>query len=108
MMSTLPGLREVSGAMQGFGGGGILGSIIEKAFAKPVEQIGQGEVDKAAVRAAIDMAGIWLHLPSSQTNAVINAVFDDDMGVKRDINPLEPLGVGAGGNSAIEWIMQKN
>jgi hypothetical protein len=94
--------------MQGFGGGGILGSIIKKAFAKPVEQIGQGEADKAAVRSVIDMAGIWLHLPSAQTNAVINAVFDDDMSVKNDINPLEALGVGAGGNSVMEWLMQKH
>ena len=108
MMSTLPGLREVSGAMQGFGGGGILGSIIEKAFARPVEQISQGEADRAAVRAVIDMAGIWLHLPSSQTNAVIDAVFDDTIGVKRDISPAELLGVGAGDQSAIGWFMQRD
>ena len=108
MMSTLPGLREVSGAMQGFESGGILGSIISKAFAKPVNQLSQGEADKAAVKTMIDMAGIWLHLPSSQTNAVINAMFEDDMGLRDDINPIELLGVGAGGNSPIEWMMQKN
>ncbi len=106
MMSTVPGLREVSGGLQGFGSGGILGSTIDKAFVRPVTQISQGDFDKALAKSLVDMAGIWFHLPSSQTNTILNAVLDDDMGVKRDIDPLAVVGVGTGrGNSLADYFM---
>ena len=109
MMSTVPLLREVSGGLQGFGTGGILGSTIDKAIVRPVTQIKQGEADKALVKSLIDMSGIWLHLPSSQTNTIINTILDDDLSVKNDINTLEALGVGTGrGRSLADYFNEDN
>ena len=102
MMSTLPILREVSGGLQGFGPGGILGATLDKVVVKPFQQASQGEWDKAMVKALMDMSGILLHLPSSQTNAVIEAVFDDDMGIKREIPYGRAIGIGAGDQSLVE------
>jgi len=80
-MSTLPGFRELSGAMQGYGGGGVLGSSIE-VMARPFIQAGQGDYDKAAVKAFTDAAGITLHLPSAQIKNMIEGFFEADMSVK--------------------------
>lgn len=82
-MSTLPGFRELSGAMQGYGGGGVLGSSIE-VIARPFTQAGQGEVDKAAVKAFVDAAGVMLHLPSAQTKNIIEGIFEADMSARKD------------------------
>lgn len=109
MMSTVPLAREVSGAIQGFGSGGILGSSIDKAIVKPITQMSQGEYDQALVKSFIDAGGIWFKLPSSQTNAILQAVTDDDMGIKRDIDPFEVIGVGVGrGNSLADYFMEGN
>jgi hypothetical protein len=106
MMSTIPLAREISGGLQGYGSGGILGSTLDKAFIKPVTQAGQGELDKALVKSLVDMTGIWFHLPSSQTNTILNAVFEDDMDVKKEINPFAVVGVGTGrGNSLADYFM---
>lgn len=80
-MSTLPGFRELSGAMQGYGGGGVLGSSIE-VMARPFIQAGQGDYDKSAVKAFTDAAGITLHLPSAQIKNIIENMFEADMSVK--------------------------
>ena len=80
-MSTLPGFRELSGAMQGYGGGGVLGSSIE-VMARPFIQAGQGDYDKAAVKAFTDAGGITLHLPSAQIKNMIEGFFEADMSVK--------------------------
>lgn len=82
-MSTLPGFRELSGAMQGYGGGGVLGSSVE-VIARPFTQAGQGEVDKAAVKAFVDAAGVMLHLPSAQTKNIIEGIFEADMSARKD------------------------
>lgn len=106
MMSTVPLAREISGGLQGFGAGGILGSTLDKAFIKPVNQMSQGEYDKALVKSLVDMGGIWMHLPSSQTNTILNAVFDDDMAVNSEIDPFAVMGVGTGrGNSLADYFM---
>ncbi len=101
IMSTIPLAREVSGGLQGFGSGGILGSTLDKAFIKPVVQASQGEFDKALVKSLVDMTGIWFHLPSSQTNTILNAVFDDDMDVNKEIDLPAIVGVGTGRGSTI-------
>lgn len=112
MMSTQPGLREVSGGMQGFGTGGILGSIIEKAVTKPMGQAAQGEIDRSLVTSMIDAAGIWFHLPSAQTNAIIRGFFDENMAPDERPNVLRAVGVGSGEQPAfkplIEMIMGQN
>lgn len=100
MMSSLPLLRELSGATQGFSGGGVFGSSIE-VLARPMVQAMQGDFDKALVTSTTDATGVLLHLPSSQTKAAINAIFDADMGVKRDINPLAVIGLDSGQGRSI-------
>ena len=87
-MSTLPVMRELSGALSGFGGGGIFGSGIE-TIARPLIQALQGEADKALVTSTVNFLGVMLHLPASQANVLINGLFEDDMGLKRDIEPLD-------------------
>lgn len=94
-MATLPGLRELGGATQGFSGGGALGSSMEIA-ARFLHQLGQGEVDKAAVKSTIDVIGITLGLPSSQTNRLIEGILDDDLSMRSDPNYLRVLGIGGG------------
>ena len=94
-MSTLPGFRELSGAMQGYGGGGVFGSSIE-VIARPFIQAGQGEADKSAVKAFVDAAGITLHLPSAQIKSVIEGIFEADMSMRQE--PLIGTAIlGAGG-----------
>ncbi len=108
VMSTVPGLREVSSGLQDFGTGGILGSMLEGAFVRPVVQAKQGELDRAAVKAAINAGGIWLHLPAAQTNAIVNGVFEDDMRVRRDPDVAAMLGIGGEDrNSLIEFLMER-
>ena len=102
--STLPFFRELSGSMQGFGGGGIYGATVE-ALARPAIQIGQGEADKALVNSMTDFLGVTMHLPSSQTKAVVNTFFEDDLSLKNDPNPLGALGVGAGGRSLADILL---
>lgn len=103
-MSTLPFMREVSGAMQGFNGGGIFGSTVE-ALVKPMIQAEQGEADKAFVKSVLDAGGIMLHLPASQTKSVVDAFFDTDMSLRDDPNPLQALGLGGGRGRSLADIM---
>lgn len=103
-MSTLPYLREVGGALDGFGGGGIYGATTE-AIARPFIQAAQGEADKAFVRSLVDAGGMLLHLPSSQTNAAIGALLEDDLTLKRDVGPLQVLGLNREGGRSIADLL---
>ena len=104
MASTLPLARELSGAVQGFNGGGIFGSAVE-VIAKPMIQASQGDVDKALVKSLVDAGGVMLHLPASQSKAVIDTMFEDDMSLSNDISPMRALGLGGGKGRSIADIM---
>lgn len=88
MLGTLPGLREASSAMAGFGGGGVIGSAIE-GVTRPAAQIAQGEMDKAAVKAGVNAAGILFHLPASQTNLFIDAMLDERLEPRDGMLPID-------------------
>lgn len=103
-LSTLPLLREVSGAAQGFSGGGIFGSSIE-TLVRPFTQAKQGEFDKPLVKAFVDAGGVLLHLPSSQTKAVIDGIFDADMSVKDELSPGRMMGLGGGKGRSLADIL---
>lgn len=89
-MATLPGTREISSALSGFGGGGILGSAFE-GVASPVTQAAQGEFDKALVKSVVGFGGVVFHLPSSQMNVALDALFDERLEVRDDTLPIEYL-----------------
>lgn len=82
LMGTMVGLREVTGAMQYAVGtkqfdmayGGPAGLRFIQELDKLGKQIGQGELDRALVRAGINVAGVVLHLPSGQVNKTIDGV----------------------------------
>lgn len=82
-MSTVPLFREFAGTLQGYGGGGVIGSAIE-TLSRPFVQAGQGEYDKSAVKAFMDAGGVLLHLPSAQTKMVVDGLFEQDMSLRSD------------------------
>lgn len=72
LMGTLLGVRELSGAVQGyFGYEGPAGARAFATAARLVKQVEQGEADAAFWRALNDLAGIIFHYPSGQTRRTI-------------------------------------
>lgn len=86
VMQTLPGLRDLASAAQGFNGGGAYGSVMD-TLAKPVIQAGQGELDRAFVKSIVDVTGMTLMLPSVQVNRFIDATWRANDG--EDVSPAE-------------------
>lgn len=74
--SGIPLLREVPGAMYG-GGNTPIGALAHDMFDLYI-QIGQGEMDDTLRRKAVNVGGMLLHLPSSQTNRLIDALESED------------------------------
>ncbi len=74
--SGIPLLREGPGAMYG-GGNTPIGALAHDMFDLYV-QIGQGEMDDTLRRKAVNVGGLLLHLPSSQTNRFIDALESTD------------------------------
>jgi hypothetical protein len=74
-MGTLMGLRELSGAVQGFYGyEGPAGARIFAQASKLIKQTSQGEGDAAFWRALNDTAGIVFHYPSGQVKRTIEGI----------------------------------
>lgn len=93
-MSTIPFVRDVGSVLTGFGGGGAYGAITEE-LAKPLIQIGQGEVDKALVKSVISATGLFTGAPSGQINRAVDAGWRQAEG--EDVSPAEYL-LGRMGN----------
>lgn len=82
MMGTMIGMREATAAAQKAAGieqyqmsyGGPAGLRFFQELDKLGAQVGQGEVDRALVRSAINVGGIALHLPSTQVNRTIDGI----------------------------------
>lgn len=82
MMNMMVGLREAVGAAQYMTGtkqfdsayGGPAGLRFFQELDKLGKQIGQGEIDRAFTRSAINVLGITAHLPSAQMNRTIDGV----------------------------------
>lgn len=87
MFGTLPVVRDAASAYQGFDAGAY-GSILT-TFTRPLEQIEQGEVDKALVRSLTNAAGVVYGLPSTQVNRAIDAWWRLEEG--EDVAPIEVL-----------------
>lgn len=74
LLSGVPYLREVTAAAEGFPTGGAVGSFVAKV-ANAGEQIAQGDMDEAAVKAISSVAGILLKAPSGQINKSGSAIY---------------------------------
>lgn len=81
----LPGIRDISGVAQGFGGGTY--SAIIDAVWEPMRQIQQGEADKALWKSAINLAGLTGRVPSAQINRALDAAWREAEG--EDVSVLE-------------------
>lgn len=86
-LAGLPVVRDAVGLYDGYGGGTY--SSIINAPVKVLQQATQGEVDRAAVKSAVDLTGMLFRLPSSQANRIIDAGWRDLEG--DDVSPLEYL-----------------
>lgn len=98
LFGMMVGVREASAAAQmlmgletkGGGYGGPAGLRFFKELERFSQQAGQGEMDRALVRAGINVAGIALHLPSGQINRTIDGMIA--IGEGRTQNPAVLVG----------------
>ena len=82
LMNMMVGVREAVGAVQYMTGtkqfdsayGGPAGLRFFQELDKLGKQIGQGEIDRAFTRSAVNVLGITAHLPSAQINRTIDGV----------------------------------
>ena len=97
MAGTLPVVRDFAAALEGFNGGGALGAIMASTARATgaAWDAATGEANRADLKALIDAAGIWLHLPSAQTNKIINGLLDDDLDLKSPPEAGTMLGFGS-------------
>lgn len=84
-MGTLPFIRDISGALQGFGGGGAYGGVME-TMARPLVTLADEDLNKADAKAAINAIGLAVPgVPSVAVNRVIEAELQrrdgEDIGV---------------------------
>jgi hypothetical protein len=70
--ATIPFVRDVTGPISGFAGGGAYGGITEE-LARPFQQVGQGEFDRPFVKSIINATGLFTGLPAGQINRAVDA-----------------------------------
>lgn len=99
LFGTMVGVREAAGAAQimfglstsgGLGYNGPAGLRFFNELNKFAQQANQDELDRAFVRAGVNVAGIALHLPSAQINRTIDGVIAMSEG--RTQNPVALVG----------------
>lgn len=76
MTGGMPVVRDVASAFQGYGGGGIYGSITELPY-RAVQQIEQGENDRALRRALADVGGLFTGMPTTASSRIIEGFLDE-------------------------------
>lgn len=85
LIGSIPGLSSVSGSLRGYGSGGVVASAMEQVY-DTYEQARQGEMDKAAVKAGVNMAGYASGIPATQINRTIEVIQADRDG--QDVTPF--------------------
>src|SRR3546814_5547137 len=65
VIGGIPGFGSVSGSLRGYGSGGIVASFAEAAR-NSWDQAQQGELDKAAVKSVLTVAGYATGIPAAQ------------------------------------------
>jgi hypothetical protein len=100
MMSGVPLARDAASVLQGFGGGGGAASAIEGVTqgamgAGTLAQVVAGfeDEDKArtALRQLLNGTGILLHVPTTQLNRGISALYEEDLSIRDDFRLLDVL-----------------
>jgi hypothetical protein len=90
VMGTIPGVRDVSGPLQGFDGGGAYGGIT-KEIAAPFSELGKsiekGEVRRQFVKSVISATGLATGIPATQINRAVDAAWRQGEG--DDVSPFE-------------------
>ncbi|UPK31817.1 hypothetical protein IVB18_26165 [Bradyrhizobium sp. 186] len=86
VLGTLPFIRDGVSALQGHGGGGAYGSIVEE-LSKPAKEAAHGEVNKALVKSIVNAAGTVTGFPSVAANRVVDAGWRQSEG--EAVSPLE-------------------
>lgn len=109
VLGTLPVVRDVASALDGFGSGGAQSGALDLGLVRPLLELnrlwGGGDFDRRSVTTALDMAGIWFNLPSAQVNRTIKGFFDEDLNYAPG-TPWAMLGVGQGkGRSLFEVLL---
>jgi len=86
-LSTLPFLREMGSATQGFSGGGAYGGVLE-TLAKPMVEFSDGDIDKQDLKKAIDLIGLAVPgVPSVALNRIVDA--EDKRRAGDETSPIE-------------------
>ncbi len=99
IMGTVPILRDAPGALEGFGGGGSYGDVVETVFDIPVDiaTLATGLEDRPdaarnAVKGLMAGTGLMLHLPTVQLERAMTGLVDRDMSLRDDLGlDLETL-----------------
>lgn len=73
-MGTMVGLRDLGGALRGFGFKGPVGTRAFAELADLFAQIKQGDLDVTLLKKALQSAGILLHLPTGQVATTIDGI----------------------------------
>jgi hypothetical protein len=84
----VPGLAQLFTELRGYDAKSILGRAWQ-AVGRANEQLWQGELDKAAVKSAVNLGGAFFGLPSAQINKTIDAIARRRDGY--DVAPYEYL-----------------
>jgi len=75
LAGTMLGLREISGTLQGYYGyEGPAGARFFAALGRFGQQVKQGELDTALIKAFNDTAGILLHYPAGQVRRTLDGI----------------------------------
>jgi hypothetical protein len=82
----VPGLAQLFTELRGYDAKSILGRAWQ-AVGRANEQLWQGDLDKAAVKSAVNLGGAFLGIPSAQINKTIDALARRQDGY--DVAPYE-------------------
>lgn len=88
VLATMPLIRDGASVLQGFQGGGALGSFWEQVGRAGV-QVSQGEVDAALLENLNDVGGTIFRYPSGQMNRTFSAMWEDMNG--EDVEMIDYL-----------------
>jgi len=90
VVGGIPFVRDAAGAFRGYGGGGVVGSMLE-APSRVYTQWGQGEIDRAARGATLNVVGIVTGLPTTASLRAYEALTDDDVPLAEGLLGQNPL-----------------
>lgn len=103
-MGTMPVVRDVGSALQGFGGGNAYSEYTGamQSLFSGVGDLGSGEVDRKTTEGLLGFGGTAFFLPSGQLNDMLDAIWTKDFEVEDDwiANLLESMsGLPVGGEN---------